>query len=500
MVEQGTPEAEPLPRPGERGDERAVDVGHNPGAVPSALRATQLRQLQSRAGNSVANAALKPLRRPLMNSAARARFDRFVQTAGRLGVGFSAASRLWDVGGGAGADPLSGFALPTDVAETQELAGHHSSRFQAPAYRVRAEIRNLGGLNSTLGNSGTNAVYRDIALIVQRQIEALGHDVEPYRIGGPEFGFVVVSRGPPDRAEGERGILSARLNDASTLVDGYIANSGLSRVAHPKHPDDRTEAGAGVILSLHELNGDAGAPGMAAPPRSPTAGTSGSASESDSADQFLGTAEQRDRAFMTAAAAAGLSRSDAEMLYGMTAGSDKESLTGFAPASERMPTVASAAKFAREHGVSAVYVEVDVRNVSGLNDHEGPERTDAVIAKLAHLVETALGTLPAKVCPFRHGGDELSFVVVGAAPRAGLGDLIAAVRIVLESAERSAQAELAEFSEIRHPKHPERRGTGIVFGTARIDGRSPEEVVAEADQQVERRKVASPSQVQPPHP
>jgi GGDEF domain-containing protein len=153
--------------------------------------------------------------------------------------------------------------------------------------------------------------------------------------------------------------------------------------------------------------------------------------------------------------------------------------------------VAEAARYVTASKAEALYVEVDVKNLGGLNAALGESEANQVFRRLAQRAEGALSGLEATVCAFRHGGDEISFVVAGPPGSTGIG-LEEEVRRRLQSADEAARLELASLSGIRHPKHPERddrAGTGLVFGTAPIGpGSDPEAVVSLADSEVERRK------------
>lgn len=483
----------------------------------------------------------RPAQRPALTSVKDARFERFRAAAGARGIGLAAAQHLWELSGGSGADAVTGFATSADADELRDLASRHGARHDSPSFNVTARVQNLGGLNAQLGHSGSDEVYRAIAAIVERELRGLAAEVHGYRIGGAEFGFVIVSKAPLSEAEREMGALRARMADAKAMVKGYISGAGLAQIPHPKQPQGSKVRGSGLEFEIGQLGAETRTPprGGAEPGRTrlgpqvtpedppsregprpageepvaldvrplPANDPTTTGEHLDSADAslggavpvppapvaaFVGTADARRQRFAAAAAELGLDEIAAGELYAVTSGSETDVLTGFTSGADRLPTIARAAQFVLQHGAAAVYAEVDVKNLGGLNAELGTEKADAILARLAHLAEEALRSLDATVCAFRHGGDEVGFVVVGR-PGSSPSQLEPAVRGRLELAQKTAQGDLAGYSHVRHPKHPERddrAGTGIVYGTGVIGPMAdPEHVVAVADGEVERRKL-----------
>ena len=166
-----------------------------------------------------------------------------------------------------------------------------------------------------------------------------------------------------------------------------------------------------------------------------------------------------------------------------------DALTGFTDAQKgtaRPDTVTRAAEHAEATGEPAVYAEIDIKNLGGLNSKLGATGANEQYRAMTDIVKGELEKIGADVSLFRHGGDEFSAVVVNADP--------AKVGAALERAEALVQEHVKRVGlhEIEHPKHKgdaARRGTGITFGVSQIEpGLKPTEVFSRADKEVERRK------------
>lgn len=185
----------------------------------------------------------------------------------------------------------------------------------------------------------------------------------------------------------------------------------------------------------------------------------------------------------------------------------------------RLRVIEQAIRAAAE-GRYAAYVEVDIRNVNGANRVLGHTRCNSrVIERVAAILRANIlsgrsllslqadrqqqellrlvGTTVEQgevlsqlgeswVQMFRHGGDELSFVVVGFHPRLLSALLDAAYREV------AILGQTEELKFLLHPKHPlsfGQWGIGISFGVATIAGtEAAADVPPMADVRVEQMK------------
>jgi GGDEF domain-containing protein len=93
----------------------------------------------------------------------------------------------------------------------------------------------------------------------------------------------------------------------------------------------------------------------------------------------------------------------------------KDSVTGFSTGLDRLPTLVKASKRARENKETLFYIEVDLRNLGGLNSVlKSHSEANKLFKAMADVVKNALlpiANSPEELCAFRHGGDEFSFVI-----------------------------------------------------------------------------------------
>ncbi|BBM86777.1 diguanylate cyclase domain-containing protein [Candidatus Uabimicrobium amorphum] len=170
---------------------------------------------------------------------------------------------------------------------------------------------------------------------------------------------------------------------------------------------------------------------------------------------------------------------------------DEDPLTKFEVAADRKPTVVRAIEHVGNSITEkAFYVEIDVRNLGGLNEALGRSEGEKILITATQKAHKHINQLNSKgfVGSFRHGGDEFSFVVVG--------------EVSLEEVEAKLTAAENEFAEINktqvkgttvgsivHLKHKSQHGTAITWGVSTITGESDVgDVLSTADQIVELKK------------
>jgi GGDEF domain-containing protein len=210
--------------------------------------------------------------------------------------------------------------------------------------------------------------------------------------------------------------------------------------------------------------------------------------------RFTSTGTARRAAFLTLAQRFQIDPGSASDLYGVLLQSRPDQLTGFERAADREATVQEAALHAKKTGTAAVYAEIDVRNLGGLNRALGRQKADSVFAQVAAVVEGQMGDVSSigDAWPFRHGGDEFSFVVVARRPGIDAGQLELAVSTALVRAAAAVKDQTSEYSGVSHTKPGGPPGTGIAWGTSVIGpGADPSKVFATADMKVERKKASA---------
>jgi hypothetical protein len=219
-------------------------------------------------------------------------------------------------------------------------------------------------------------------------------------------------------------------------------------------------------------------------------GTVGKPTSRATPARFTSTGSDRRRRFDATAVSLGVSPETASELYGSIPAVANDALTGFERGADRASTMVKAAAHCGKTGTPGIYVEVDVRNLGGLNRELGREKADEVFARIVALTESSMAGLASEgdVLPFRHGGDEFSFIVVGRRSGASSAGLEIAVAAAMRSAELAVKAATMDVAHVQHTKRAG-AGTGIVWGTAPIvPGKDPSAVFAVADQKVESKK------------
>lgn len=178
------------------------------------------------------------------------REEKFIHEAAKMGVSRPDAKTLYSFSGAKTSDVVTGFAPAGDRSPTVERAIRAVGKDrQLKAFYVEVDIQNLGGLNSALGHSEADEVFREMTTITERHIENLGSDSCSFRHGGDEFSFVVIG---PDTAKTD---IEAALAQANAEIKAYIAQRGLSEIPHPKHPGDHSKYGAGIIFGVSRIDG-----------------------------------------------------------------------------------------------------------------------------------------------------------------------------------------------------------------------------------------------------
>lgn len=161
----------------------------------------------------------------------------------------------------------------------------------------------------------------------------------------------------------------------------------------------------------------------------------------------------------------------------------RDTVTGFYMAQDRVPTIERAKQAVRD-GHQALYFEMDIRNLGGLNKRFGHTEANTVYKRFSDAANEVLAGTGARVVPFRHGGDEISAVVVGVDP--------AQAETIAQAIEARSQ-EIAQelgIADIEHAKPGMGPGTGLYAGWSVIDPDADiATITSRADQRVEAKKV-----------
>jgi GGDEF domain-containing protein len=168
--------------------------------------------------------------------------------------------------------------------------------------------------------------------------------------------------------------------------------------------------------------------------------------------------------------ASGITAEQIERLreYGLMA---RDNVTGYyegRSGEARIWTLKSAIRHVQETREPAHYVEMDLRNLGGLNAAIGHPGANEVYSAIAAVVRTELSSTCSESAFFRHGGDETCAILINATTNA------------VRKACRRTEARVAKLAidyaidRIPHPKYRDdrkQRGVGIVFGLVRLSAR-----------------------------
>ncbi|MEH8015662.1 DUF4157 domain-containing protein [Rheinheimera muenzenbergensis] len=351
------------------------------------------------------------------------RKERFMQLAQETyGIAEQQAQILYDHSGGNTLDPVTKLRTSSDQEETRALArdfvdkgtrGEHDDI----VFYADIKFRNLAGLNAAKGHAGADDVFGKMSKLVDDSLNVLRgrYQVQGYRHEGSRFGFMVIG----NKATLTKELIEAELKKAESEWKAKKGEMDIADIANPKRPEQK---GVDMGFSVFEMKGskakaaeavDSGAARLPA-----DAGVSSKTAhdfQGDAPGTFKGAADARDDDFKLKGAELGLEAEQIAELYKIAGRSEKEALTGFDAAGDRIATLVKAKDYFNENypSVLAGYVEVDVRNLGGLNDNLTRGDSDNVFRFMSDTTDKHMRSLKADVISFRHGGDEFSFVVVG---------------------------------------------------------------------------------------
>jgi GGDEF domain-containing protein len=392
----------------------------------------------------------------------------FSQRAAALGLTPEQTRQLWAVGAGPDHDDFA----PVEQRTGALYSAARMAQSGTPALYVQVAVAGLGGLNASLGHSRADGVLAQARAGFRERLARAG-TLTPLREQAGGFGFIVTGcQAGPD----------GLLQQATSAAREIGTKLQLSLTAAVLTADEA--AATAVTASLKTSDSQNAARDPIRPDRQ--------------RPRFTSSGADRREAFLSLARRYGVDPDSAVGLYGVLLESRPDGLTGFERASDRESTVLKAVDYVTRTGGAALYVEVDVRNMGGLNEALGRQKADAVFAQIAGIVERELmgGSLSSlgDVWPFRHGGDEFSFVIVGRRPGIGEAQLEFATVASLTRATAQVKEQTKQYAAVPHRKDKEKRpfGTGIVWATSIIrPGMEPEKIFKVADVKVEKKKSAA---------
>jgi GGDEF domain-containing protein len=392
----------------------------------------------------------------------------FSGRAAALGLTAEQTQQLWVVGAGTDHDDFA----PVEQRTGALFSAARTAKSGTAALYVQVTVNGLSNLNATLGHSQADGVLTQARAKFRERLAGAG-TLTPLREQAGGFGFIVAGcQAAPD----------GLLQQASAAAREIGTKLRISLTADVLTADEA--AATAVAASLKTSDSLNAARKPIRPDRQ--------------RPRFTSSGADRRAAFLSLAQRYGVDPDSAVGLYGVLLESRPDGLTGFERAADRESTVLKAVDHVARTGAAALYVEVDVRNMGGLNEGLGRSKADAVFAQIAGIVERELmgGALSSlgDVWPFRHGGDEFSFVVVGRRQCIGEAQLEFATVASLTRATADVKEQTRQYASVPHRKDKEKRpfGTGIVWATSIIrPGMVPEKIFKVADLKIEQKKVAA---------
>lgn len=151
-------------------------------------------------------------------------------------------------------DDLTGFIRGIEARDrTAARALDFSQKTGRVGHYISADIANLGGLNSTLGETGANKVYKRITDIYAEELNRAGalsgnkdFSLSNFRQGGDEFSSIVYGLEP--------GQIDEAVTRAQSRISDFVRSEGLSEIEHPKYKGDVTRRGTGITTAYAPLD------------------------------------------------------------------------------------------------------------------------------------------------------------------------------------------------------------------------------------------------------
>ncbi len=397
----------------------------------------------------------------------------FMRRAGSKGITPALREELYELTEGSPKDVLTGFHIAGDLQEPLKSLLESAKRNGTTALKIDVDIK-LTRLNEAEGHSGANPIYKNLVDIVYDELKATRAPIAPFRQGGR---LIFLAEIDPEKGE-EKEIAKALIN-AKVRMKGYMSTYAQSHLL---------DMHSGITSVEKELAG------ASLPPMlnlEPSATSEAPKINSQSGPEWSASVKRYEKFIETAKK--GLPEDVATKLYEESGGGDVDRLTHLGRAVDHIPTIENALSLVRANRENkAFYVEVDIRNLRGLNSNLGRAGANEVFSDLAKTVQNHLNGLGVEVAGFRHGGDEFSFVIVSKKEGVSNEKAEQAIKDALSNAQSEIEKRYEQLKSIEHPKHPNNKakwGTGITCGVTSIrPNDSVAYILSRADKQVEERK------------
>ncbi len=200
-------------------------------------------------------------------------------------------------------------------------------------------------------------------------------------------------------------------------------------------------------------------------------------------------------------------------LYDFGGGNVHDATTGLQTGEARLASVTRAIERVRmQPGDRAYYLEGDIRNLGGLNNAMGEAAANALFKKQTDIFVAELRAVGADAEFFRHGGDEVSGLIVanGLPPevvaaavkraQSKIAEMVAKETYQVVEGGVTVTKKVSDLPHLKHPDEPAFNGTGMTIAFSEVAGdASPAEIFAQADRAVEAVKSSAGLKSSPDH-
>jgi diguanylate cyclase (GGDEF)-like protein len=133
--------------------------------------------------------------------------------------------------------------------KTVTQAIQHVKETNEPCFYIEMDLKNLGGLNATLGHSGANVIFKKIAKIIEGELKKVSHEHAFFRHGGDEMSAILIN-------SNKLNIINA-MNKVNSLIQELSLTYEINKIPHAKGKDSMGIGiyyGIAEILPIHEQN------------------------------------------------------------------------------------------------------------------------------------------------------------------------------------------------------------------------------------------------------
>ncbi len=151
---------------------------------------------------------------------------------------------------------VTGLLNNESLVRTLDRANEHVKKTGEKAHFYSVDLKNLGGLNEALGHSGGDQTLRDIVNIIREEMEPLGAHQSHYKVGGDEFGGVLVGQDPATIQKAlERVQRRVQEYNDTHVADVDGKKVAIKDIPHTK-PGRGGQRGTGIEFHVEQITGE----------------------------------------------------------------------------------------------------------------------------------------------------------------------------------------------------------------------------------------------------